>query len=434
MRSVLVVAAAFAVAMAAPPTGASAQTGTLVESFSLDATDRETSAYNVVAGGRYALLLTGTLTDSAGGQFDSLYCRNDACGGAGIYVDNVLGMGFTDLDRQQYADTFGPIKKYVDPLPPYTSNSTGYATTQFTAPRSGRLELITNHGNYTERPVRSGTLAVDLYRYSEPAGGGGTTPGSTSVADPCVALAKSLGYAPAGPSPAAGDGVACGGDYRRGNLFKAPAPGRARTVYAKITKNTKKAIVTVANGASGHVVLGIAGRRQRAKRIFETYAGWCMLALYLDPNKSAKYNSVAFGAVFHFKTGKTDATGTQALCQLAAIVATVRAIEAEDAANANPPDAPTEPPSPSACKVGRVVATPRTGGVTKNVAPSEMPTLPIHQKCKQDPDGVMQLTYTATKGRKLAQVLGTTSMGITIARGPDAKQGGTLAMRVRAFR
>jgi hypothetical protein len=436
MRRLLVVAAAIVVAMAAP-TGARAQTGTLVESFSLDATDRETSSYSVVAGGRYALLLKGTLTDSAGAQFDALYCRSDACGGAGTYVDNVLGMGFTDLDRQQYPGTFGPIQMYVNPLPPYTSNSTSYATTQFTAPRSGRLELITNHGNFLARPMRSGTLIVDLYRYSEPAGGGGTSTGSTSTTDPCGALARALGLAPASATrrAAAGDGAACPpGDPKRGNVFNAPGPGRARTVYAKITTRTKKAIVTVANGASGHVILAVAGRRERARRLFETYAGWCMLGLYLDPDRPASYNSAAFAAVFNFKTGKSDVTGRQALCQYAAIVATVRAIEAEDAARANPPNVPADPPSPGACKVGRVVVTPRTGGVTKNVSPREMPALAIKQTCKQDPDGVMTMTYTATGGRTLSKELGTTRLGITIARGRDGAPGGTLAMRVRLFR
>ena len=138
--------------------------------------------------------------------------------------------------------------------------------------------------------------------------------------------------------------------------------------------------------------------------------------------------------MFSFKTGRTADTGRQALCQYAAIVATVRAIEAEDAARANPPDVPAGPPSASACRVGRVVATPRTGGVTTNVSRTEMPALRINQSCKQAPDGVMKITYTATGGRKIAQELGTTRMGITLARGRDGRPGGTMALRVRTFR
>ena len=63
-----------------------------------------------------------------------------------------------------------------------------------------------------------------------------------------------------------------------------------------------------------------------------------------------------------------------------------------------------------------------------------MPALRIKQNCKQDPDGVMTMTYTATGGRKLSKELGTTRLGITIARGRDGAPGGTLAMRVRLFR
>jgi hypothetical protein len=422
-------------ALAAFPAAAAAQDGVVIETFTLDAIDQETSSYQLVAGGQYGLLLKGTLTDDGGGQFDSLYCRNDPCGGAGTYVDNVLGMGFTDVNRNEYEGTFGPISMYVNPLPPYTSNSTSYAT-RFTAPRSGRLELKTNHGNFTGRPNRHGQLTVDLYRYSEPAGGGGTTTGSTSTADPCRALALALGLPPASGAAhgAANAARPCTkGDSKRGSLISAPAPGGAKTVYAGITSRTKKVILTVANGASGTVVLGMSGRRQHALATFDAYARWCLLTALLDPDQSKLYNSLVYDEVFAFKTGR-KASSAARLCQIAAIVATVRVLDAEEAARANPPQNAAGPPSASACRVGRAVVTSRVGGVNTNVSRTQMPALQVSQSCKQSPAGVVKVTYTATGGRTMSQELGSKRFPVTIARGRDGQAGGDLALRVRTFR
>jgi hypothetical protein len=436
MRARLVALALIALT-AALPAAARAQDGALVESFTLDAIDQETSSYQLVAGGQYGLLLKGTLTDDAGGQFDSLYCRNDACGGAGTYIDNVLGMGFTDVDRREYEGTFGPISLYVNPLPPYTSNSTSYAT-RFTAPRSGRLELKTNHGNFTSRPARHGQLVVDLYRYSEPGGGGdgNTTTGGTTTTDPCGALGRALGSSSrAHPVHiAASAGRDCvPGDPKRGTLIAAPSPGHAKTVYAKITSRTRKVTVTVGNAARGTVAFAVGGRRQHALDLFDAYARWCMLGLLLDKKDSALYNSLVFDEVFAFKTGRA-AVAEAALCNQAAVIATVRAIEAEDAARASPPQNTAGPPSKSACKVGRVVVTSRVNGVNENVSRTHMPALRVDQSCKHSPTGVMKLTYTATGGRTMAHELGSTRFPVTIALGKDGQPGGELALRVRTFR
>jgi hypothetical protein len=331
------------------------------------------------------------------------------------------------------------MSKWFQPLPLFFANSPGYAA-RFTAPLSGRLHFITNHGDSTSRPIRSGTLQFDLYRYSEPprgggAGGGGTTTGSTSTADPCGALAAALARTAPAPTRAraARDGDPCPAGHRNGTVVTAPAPGGARTVYSKIGRRATKAVVTVANGATGTVLIGVAGRRQRARRTFETYASWCLLGLYLDPDNSALFNREVFSMVFAFKTGRARHHAA-ALCQFAAIVATVRAIEAEDAARANPPNVPARPLSSGACRVGRAVATSRTGGVTTDVSRTEMPGLRISQTCKHAPRGVMQITYTATGGRTLSQELGSTRMPITIARGRDGQPGGTLAIRSKPSR
>jgi len=402
------------VGVSALATPAAAQEATRLETRTLAATDQTTTEYQLVAGGDYGLGLRGTLTDSAGAQFDALYCRNDPCGGAGMYVDNILGMGFTDANRQEIPDTFGAINKYVLPLPLFFSNnSSGYAV-RFTAPRSGRLLLKTNWGNSTSRPVREGTLSIDLYKYSEP---GGVAPPATGAIDPCGLLADVAFIAASVP-------CATG----RGSTTPAPAPGQAKRILLRIPANTVRGQVDVALQNGGRFALGAVLRRQRIAEQFDTYARWCMITMLVDPQKSAVDNSDIFRDVFGFKVIRPDTSGGEftAICKYAALVATFRQFVAEERLAERQPR--PGPPTARQCASGAIAGTLRTRPNQTAVSRTQMPRFPLAVRCQGLANGSLSLRLTARPGRTLRQEFGGAVLPVVVARASNAPAGGQLAV------
>jgi hypothetical protein len=367
--------------------------------------------------------MKGTITDNAGGEYDPLYCRNDACGGAGTYVDNVVGMGFTDPNRQPYEGTFGPIKKYVDPLPPFTSSNQGYAV-RFIAPRSGRIQFITNHGNFSGRPPRAGQLQFDLYRYSEPSGPSGPGPGTSdpetgSTGDPCADVARAAQVSK--PCP------------EKGRLFPGPTPGKVRRLILKLPANAKVGELQVAATGKGPIVLAATGRPQRVRQLFDTYVRWCALTVAFSLESAGEHSDAIYSNIFGFKTIGIDDSGgsVTSLCKLAAIQATVRAIEAEDAAAKKAQGAAFRSPV-GACRAGAIAATKRTSRTRTAVGRAKMPRLGAVVKCRRNAQGVTSLRIEVTPyGKTLRRVFGGTTAAFFVARGKTGDPNGQFAYRWR---